>query len=51
MEKGYAGRISNGGAQVVKAPGQAAQGKSGGKVIRGNDLREGRNKDRSRKDK
>ena len=50
MAKDYAGRISNGGSQVVKAPSQAAGGKSSGKVIRGGDLRDGREKN-SRKDK
>jgi len=49
MAKGYAGRISNGGAQVVKAPGQTAAGKSSGKVLRGGDLRDGQKKDRSDK--
>ena len=41
-KKGYIGRMSNAGAQVVKAPNQV-QGKKGtGKVIRGNDLRTGK---------
>ncbi len=51
MAKTYAGRIGNGGAQVVKAPGQVSVGKSGGKVIRGGDLRDGRKKDRADNDK
>ena len=51
MAKGYAGRISNGGAQVVKAPGQTASGKSSGKVVRGGDLRDGRKEKQSNKDK
>ena len=51
MAKDYAGRISNGGAQVVKAPGQATAGKGSGKVIRGGDLRDGQKKNDSRKDK
>ena len=45
MAKDYAGRISNGGAQFVKAPGQAPSKKSGGKVVRGGDLRDGRKKE------
>lgn len=51
MAKGYAGRIGNGGSQVVKAPNQVKRGRDTGKVIRGGDLRDGRNKDRSDKDK
>ena len=51
MAKGYAGKISNGGAQVVKAPGQTAGGKSSGKVIRGGGVRDGRKKEQSNKDK
>ena len=51
MAKGYAGRISNGGAQVVKAPNQVPGGRSSGKVIRGGDLRDGRKKERSNKNK
>ncbi len=51
MAKDYTGRIGNGGAQVVKAPNQVAGGKSSGKVIRGGDLRDGRKKDRSDKNK
>lgn len=40
-EKGYIGRISNGGSQVVKAP-NLKQGKKGtGKVKTGTDLRTG----------
>ena len=49
--KGYAGKISNGGAQVVKAPGQTAGKTGSGKVIRGGDLRDGRSKEQSNKDK
>ena len=37
-------------AQVVKAPGQTAAGKSSGKVIRGGDLRDGQ-KAPAKKDK
>ena len=40
--KGYIGRISNGGAQVVKAPAQDKGKKGTSSVIRGNDLRNGR---------
>ena len=39
----YAGRIGNGGAQVVKAPFQRND-KSNSTVIRGNDLRTGNGK-------
>lgn len=38
---GYAGRIQNAGAQVVKAPAQS-QKKGSGKVTTGNDLRNGK---------
>lgn len=41
-EKGYIGRISNGGAQVVKAPNQVKGKKGTGKVTRGTDLRAGK---------
>lgn len=42
VAEGYKGKIKNSGAQVVKAPSQV-KGKSGtGKVIRGNDLRNGK---------
>lgn len=42
--KGYIGRISNSGAQVVTAP-AAKQGKKGtGKTIKGTDLRAGKGK-------
>ena len=44
VTKGYIGRISNSGAQVVQAP-NAKQGKKGtGKVKTGTDLRTGRGK-------
>ena len=39
-EKGYTGRISNSGAQVVKAPSQSTK-KGTGKVKTGADLRTG----------
>ncbi len=42
MAKDYAGRIGSGGTQVVKAPYPPAAKKSGGKVVRGGDLRDGR---------
>lgn len=38
--KGYCGRISNAGAQVVKAPNQQPKGKQD-QVLRGTDLRTG----------
>ncbi len=41
-EKGYAGRIAQTGSQIVKAPGQTAPKKTGGKVKRGEDLRMGK---------
>ncbi len=41
-EKGYAGRIAQTGSQTVKAPGQIAPKKSGGKVKKGEDLRNGK---------
>ena len=50
MAKNYAGRISNGGAQVVKAPCRTEHGASVGKVLRGGDLREGRKTERKGKD-
>ena len=40
--KGYAGRISNGGAQVVQAPAQKKGKKGQASVIRGSDLRSGK---------
>lgn len=40
----YAGRIGNGGAQVVKAPFQRPNDKPKSTVIRGNDLRTGNGK-------
>ncbi len=49
MAKDYAGRISNGGAQVVKAPCRTAEKKSGGRVVRGGDLRDGRKKEQKDK--
>ena len=51
MAKDYAGRIGNGGAQVVKAPAQAPLKRSGGKVIRGGDLRDGRKRDSKNRSK
>jgi len=40
---GYAGRIKNTGSQMVKAPfDSGASGVGNGKVIRGNDLRNGK---------
>ena len=39
--KGYAGKVSRQGAQVVKAPYSGGQAK-GGKVTRGEDLRTGK---------
>lgn len=41
-EKGYAGRISNSGAQEVKAPAQDKGKKGKSSVMRGNDLRSGK---------
>lgn len=42
-ESGYAGKISHSGAQVVKGPfASKGKGKSGGHVIRGTDLRAGK---------
>ena len=43
-DKGYAGRIAQTGSQTVKAPGQTAPKKSGGKVKKGEDLRAGRDR-------
>ncbi len=40
-EKGYIGRISNAGSQVVKAPNQGKDKKGAGKVKTGTDLRSG----------
>ncbi len=42
MAKDYAGRIGNTGAQFVKAPGQLTPKKGHGKVVRGSDLRDGK---------
>ena len=47
-EKGYAGRIAQTGSQKVKAPGQIAPKKSGGKVKKGEDLRTGKDRIRGR---
>ena len=44
MAKDYAGRISNAGAQFVKAPGQLTPKKSGGRTVTGSDLRDGRDR-------
>ena len=42
MNKGYVGKISNAGAQVVKAP-NGAKGEKGKTVVKtGNDLRTGK---------
>lgn len=41
-EKGYIGRISNGGAQTVQAPHQVKGKKGKSTVTRGNDLRAGK---------
>jgi len=49
MAKDYAGRIGNSGAQFVQAPGQLSRKKSGGKIVRGEDLRDGRGRKDSRK--
>jgi hypothetical protein len=49
MAKDYAGRIVNGGAQFVKAPAQTAAKKSGGRVVRGGDLRDGRKTEQKQK--
>ena len=43
-EKSYAGKIAQTGSQVVKAPGQIAPKKSGGKVKKGEDLRGGKDR-------
>ena len=43
-EKGYAGRIAQTGSQTVKAPGQIAPKKGGGKVKKGEDLRVGKDR-------
>ena len=43
-EKSYAGRIAQTGSQTVKAPGQIATKKSGGKVKKGEDLRNGKDR-------
>lgn len=40
--KGYIGRVSNGGAQIVKAPAQDKGKKGNSRVIRGSDLRNGK---------
>jgi len=42
-KEGYAGKIQNAGAQVVKAPAQS-QKKGNGKVTTGSDLRTGKGK-------
>lgn len=41
-EKGYIGRISNGGAQVVQAPNAKGAKKGKSTVVRGTDLRAGK---------
>ncbi len=43
-EKSYAGRIAQTGSQTVKAPGLIAPKKSGGKVKKGEDLRNGKDR-------
>lgn len=40
-KRGYEGRISHGGAQVVKAPFSSGGKAKGGNVLRGKDLRMG----------
>ena len=42
MAKDYTGRIGQTGSQVVKAPGQLSPRKGGGKVKKGDDLRNGK---------
>jgi len=42
MAKDYTGRIGQTGSQVVKAPSQLSPKKSGGKVKKGGDLRNGK---------
>ena len=42
MEKGYIGKISNAGTQVVKAPNQKAAPKGKTTVKKGTDLRSGK---------
>lgn len=42
MNKGYIGKINNGGAQVVQAPNQTKGKKGTGKVTKGTDLRSGK---------
>lgn len=43
-QKGYIGRIKNGGSQVVKAPNQSTTGGKNGTVKTGKDLRTGNKK-------